>query len=271
MNIQEMIKRHPIIAYFGLSYAIAWGGILLLVGPKVFRGIPLQASDIVLIFLVMCAGPSVAGISMTAVVDGTKGLLDLLSRMGRWRVGIPWYSVALLTAPVLVLAMLLTLTTLISPVFTPSFSVVGIVIGLAAGFCEETGWTGFALSKLQSRYTALTAGLLLGVLWGVWHFLAGVLGGQTFPIFLFFALALVAYRVLITWMYNHTGSLLLAQLKHVSYTGSLFVLSYSIPAENTLLFNVVFTAVLWMVAAIIVATFGKQLVRAPRQAIATIS
>ena len=72
----------------------------------------------------------------------------LLSRMGRWRVSIRWYGVALLTAPVLVLAVLLTLTALVSPVFAPSFSARGIVIGLAAGFFEEIGWTGFALPKL---------------------------------------------------------------------------------------------------------------------------
>ncbi len=268
MPIKETLKHHPIVGYFSLAYAIAWGGILLFVGPKVFRGISLQVSDILLIFLLMCAGPSVAGITMTAVVDGRKGLRDLFSHMGRWRVDIRWYAVALLTAPVLVLAVLLTLTTVVSPLFAPSFTAIGIVIGLTAGFFEEIGWTGFALPILQSKFPAFPAGLLLGGLWGAWHFLAGYLGGQTLPIFLLFALSLVAYRVLMTWMYTHTGSLLLAQLMHAFYTGSLYVLSASLPADNTLLFNVTLTAVLWVIAAIIAVTFGKRLVRAPRQAIA---
>jgi membrane protease YdiL (CAAX protease family) len=233
---------------------------------------PLQVpTDVVLIFLAMCAGPSVASIIMTVVIDGRTGLRDLCSRMGRFQVGIRWYGVALLTVPVLVLALLLTLTALVSPTFAPSLNVMGMVIGLAAGFFEEIGWTGFALPNMQRKYTALTAGLLLGVLWGGWHFLAGYLGGQTLPIFLFFAVSLVAYRVLITRMYTHTESLLLAQLMHAFYTGSLLVLSYSLTASNTLLFNVAFTAVLWVVVAVVVATTGPRLVQAPRRVFTPVS
>lgn len=271
MNIRQAIQRHPIVIYFGLAYAISWGGILLLVGQKVFQGTALQASDIVLIFLAMCAGPSVTGITMTAVVDGKAGLQSLLSRMGRWRVGLRWYGVALLTAPVLILGVLLTLSILVSPVFAPGFSAIGMVVGLAAGFFEEIGWAGFALPKMQNRYTALTAALLLGILWGAWHFLGGYLGGQALPVFLSFAVSLVAYRVLIAWMYNHTESLLLAQLMHACYTGSLFVLSYSLPGENTLLFYMVFTAVLWVVATLVVARTGSRLARAHRQVVTPVS
>ncbi len=271
MNIRETLKRHCIITYFALAYAIAWGGILLLVGPKVAQGIPLQPGDVMgLIFLAMLVGPSVAGLTMTAVVDGRKGLRSLLSRMGHWRVGLRWYAVALLTTPILALAVLLTLTALVSPTFTPSFNAIGIVLGLAAGFFEEIGWTGFALPKLQSKYNALTAGLLLGMLWGVWHFLAGNVSGQSMPSFLVFVVSVVAYRVLITWMYNHTGSLLLAQLMHAFYTGSLFVLSYSLPAGENFLFSMVFAGVLWMVVVVVVATTGPHLVRGSRQALASV-
>jgi membrane protease YdiL (CAAX protease family) len=264
MNIRQTIQRYPLVTYFGLAYALAWGGMLVLVGPKVFGGVTLQTSDIVLIFLAMCAGPSVTGILLTAIVSGKTGLRHLLSRMGRWKVGALWYAVALFTAPVLILAVLLTLTTFVSPVFAPSLSIAGLAVGLIAGFFEEIGWTGFALPKMQSKSSALAAGLLLGVLWGGWHFLAGLLGGQTLPVFLLFAVALVAYRVLMTWVYTQTGSVLLAQLMHAFYTGSLFVLTYSLPAEKTLLFNGAFAVVLWVVTAIVAVTCGKRLLRSER-------
>jgi CAAX protease family protein len=279
-TIRQMIQRHPLVTYFGLAYGIAWGGILLLVGPKLAQGIPLQLSDGVLMFVPMCLGPSTAGLMMTAIMDGRKGLRDLLSRMGRWRVGIRWYGVALLTTPVLALAVLLTLTALVSPTFAPGFNALGIVFGLVAGFFEEIGWTGFALPKLQSKYHALTAGLLLGVLWGTWHFLANYLGtpyesgARWLVTFLFaptFVISLTAYRVLITWMYKHTGSVLLAQLMHAFYTGSLFVLSFSLAAGEMMLFYVVFAAVLWVMVAAVVATTGHRLMRAPRQVLAPAS
>jgi uncharacterized protein len=47
----------------------------------------------------MLAGPSVAGILLTGLVDGREGFRDLLSRMTRWQLGARWYAVAFLTDP----------------------------------------------------------------------------------------------------------------------------------------------------------------------------
>ena len=38
------------------------------------------------------------------------------------------------------------------------------------GVTEETGWRGFALPLLQARMTPLAATLIVGLMWGVWHF-----------------------------------------------------------------------------------------------------
>lgn len=66
----------------------------------------------------MFAGPSVAGILLTGLVDGRTGLRGFRSRLLRWRVGGRWYAVALLAAPLLVTAVLLTLSRF-SPEFLP--------------------------------------------------------------------------------------------------------------------------------------------------------
>jgi hypothetical protein len=93
---------HPVLAYYALTFAISWGGILMVVGGP--GGIPGTSAQIArlmpLAIVFMLFGPSIAGILMTALVDGKKGLYELLSHFLEWRVGARWYAVALLTAPV---------------------------------------------------------------------------------------------------------------------------------------------------------------------------
>jgi uncharacterized protein len=71
---------------------------------------------------------------------------------------------------------------------------------------------------------------------------------------------MTAMRVLIAWIYSNSKSVLLAQLLHASSTGSLVVFSPpGITAAQESLWYAVYAAVLWLVVAIIAATFGKRL------------
>jgi uncharacterized protein len=86
--IKGFIKSHPVLTYFALTFAISWGGMLLLILAGASGGIPM---------LGWVAGPPVAGILLTGLLYGREGFRDLLRRMTRWRVGARWYAVALLT------------------------------------------------------------------------------------------------------------------------------------------------------------------------------
>jgi membrane protease YdiL (CAAX protease family) len=136
----------------------------------------MQFTDALLMFLPMLAGPSIAGITMTGIVDGKSGFQDLFSRMGKWRVGVRWYAAAILIPPVLLITVLLALTILISPVFSPIFFPGGILIGLLAGFFEEIGWMGYAFPKMELKHSALATGIYLGLLHTAWHVVADYLG-----------------------------------------------------------------------------------------------
>ena len=100
-NIKAFIKKHPLLSFYALAFAITWGGLIMVVGgPSKILGSPdLLGTRFSFVMLTWLAGPSVASILMTGIVNGRKGLRDLFARMTRWRVGARWYGVALLTAP----------------------------------------------------------------------------------------------------------------------------------------------------------------------------
>lgn len=75
MAIKTFSERRPVFTYFALAYAIAWGGILLVVGPTGFPGSGEELERLgPLVFLAMVAGPSISGITLTTIVDGREGL-----------------------------------------------------------------------------------------------------------------------------------------------------------------------------------------------------
>jgi uncharacterized protein len=105
--------------------------------------------------------------------------------------------------------------------------IVGLAIaaGLVAGLFEELGWTGFATPRMLARQGCLAAGLMLGLLWATWHIGADVTGtaaawGDQWPwrVLTWMYAGMVPCRVLMTWVYRHTRSLLLGILMHTAYT-----------------------------------------------------
>ena len=61
-TITASIKRHPVLTYYALVFAISWGGILLIVGGP--GGIPGSSEQVEtmmpLVLMALFAGPSVA-------------------------------------------------------------------------------------------------------------------------------------------------------------------------------------------------------------------
>ncbi len=267
-KMKSFIQRHQLVAFFVLAYAITWGSIFAFLASKGFRLDEFTLTDGVLIFLMMALGPSTSSIVLHAWLDGRKGLGELFGKMRVWRVGVQWYAVALLTVPVLTFVILSVLSITVSPSLAPNFLLFGLIIGVLAGFLEELGWTGFALPRLLNKHNALTAGFILGVLWAVWHMFAdyvgniNTMGSSWFThYFVYWILGLVAYRILMTWVYVNTKSLLLAQLMHASYTGWQVVLTPTVSFENTMLWQTIFVAGLWLIVALVVVTYGVNFVR----------
>jgi membrane protease YdiL (CAAX protease family) len=94
-------------------------------------------------------------------------------------------------------------------------------------FTEETAWRGFALPRLQKNHSALSASLILGLLWGLWHIPLFLIPGsaqEAYP-FIGFILLILPTSILFTWIFNHTkGSVLIAGLFHGFYDATVVYL-----------------------------------------------
>jgi hypothetical protein len=282
-TIKGFIKGHPVLSFFALTFAIGWGGILILAGGP--GGIPTTQEQferlMPWLMLVWLAGPSVAGIVLTGLLYGREGFRNLLTQMRRWRVDARWYALALLTAPLLYVGVSLALS-LSSPEYLPgilatsdkaALLLFGIGWGLiGGGLLEELGWTGFATPNLlgRTRYGVLGTGLIVGVLWGVFHWpvngWAGVTLSGALPVaislplqlFFFTVAGLTAFRVLMVWVYERSGeNLLVAMLMHASLTASMIILTPVVTGVAYLTYNLVLTAALWVfVGAVALANHG---------------
>jgi membrane protease YdiL (CAAX protease family) len=259
MNFKSLIQRLQLPLYFLLAYDITWFGILFVLVASGFQLAALPTQTVLLIFLLMILGPSSSSLFLTALLSGRDGFRQLCQGEQRWRIEPRWAAIALFTVPLLVLAILLALRLVASAAFTPGFQVVGLFIGLIAGILEELGWTGFATPRLLEKYFPLKAGLLLGLIWSFWHMLADfssnistMKAGWVVWFVVFWILPLTAYRILMTWVYSHTRSLLWAQLMHASYTGWLFTLSPAASFNQNLLWQILFAGGLWILVIMLV-------------------
>ena len=289
-NLRSVVTRHPVATYFGLTFAISWGGALLAIGGSggMLGTTPSSDPRFAYALMAMLAGPSVTGILLTALLYGRTGLRELLGRMRRVRVGAWWYAVALLTAP-LVMTVTLVAMSLTSPAFLPgivtsdqkaSLVPVSLAVGLAAGLFEELGWTGFAIPTLRRRASVLATGLIVGIWWSAWHLLpniwasraaAGELGmfvylaGIVIGIFIGY---LTAFRILMVWVYDHTQSLVLGMLMHASFTASLLVLNpLGIAGAHLQTYSLALAGGLWVIVAAIAIRSGSRVGHQPRRSV----
>ena len=270
VHLRPALERHAVAIYYLLAFGISWAGLVLGFGPGVFLGttaISLTAAS-PLAYVAYLAGPAAAGIALVAVAHGRPGLRALLSRMLRWRVGLRWYAVALLTAPALNCAITFVLSR-IYPEYLPAIIttdnkigllVMALSISLVVPLGEETGWTGFAVPQLRMRHGTVSTGLFVGVLWGLWHlplFTAQAASSQYLPPALYLAVLLfswlVPYRILMVWVYDRTKSLFMVMVMHLAIDIGLILVpttatDVAIPADLAL------GAALWVCVALTTAS-----------------
>lgn len=96
-------------------------------------------------------------------------------------------------------------------------SVIFTLVVVAVG--EEVGWRGWLLPALQNKYSPLFSSVLLGIVWGFWHFPLFIIGGYNQPPQMVFAKVglCIFLSVLFTCCYNRAnGNVLVAILLHTA-------------------------------------------------------
>jgi CAAX protease family protein len=220
VHTQSLVRRHPLIIFYVLTYAITW---TLWAPLVIFRGQLPGPLGLVLAMLGSLV-PSTLGLVFVGLLRGRPGVRRVLRRLVHGRVGLRWY------VAVLALAMLVPLAVGVSILMGGDTPVVDKTIfgvlflfafmifpGSALG--EELGWRGFVLPRLQARHSALKASLIIGILWGPWHLPLWLTGTESHPISLYvpFVVAVIASSVFYTWLYNNTGgSLFIIVLYHAA-------------------------------------------------------
>ncbi|MFC7228456.1 CPBP family intramembrane metalloprotease [Salinirubellus salinus] len=142
-----------------------------------------------------------------------------------YRIPVRWYVLAVLLPPLLIVVSSVVYVTAFGgtyaldelvPVWT--FGLGLVLTFFLGGGQEELGWRGFAQPALQDGVSALGASLLVGVVWFVWHvplfFVPG--SSQAGVPMLPYAAGVLATAVVLGWLYNATGSLLVPWLYHAS-------------------------------------------------------
>ena len=203
-------RRDLLVPFFILTFAITWGlGAFIMLLPNLAETLFGKLSAASPIFIVAVAGPTIAASILSLVRGGFSGLRALYAQWTKWGFGIQWYALILIGIPLI--NYLITRVAGHGPVpnlSTPSSLLGFLVLQFVLGpLGEELGWHGFAFPRLIKRFSPLTASLVFGIIWGVWHLPAFFVSGLPqsdlgIPVFLVRATFLA---ILGAWIFIRTG------------------------------------------------------------------
>jgi hypothetical protein len=238
-----------LIPFLVLTFGLSWGVILLLIlFTEQLTAIFGEMSMTNPMFILAVYSPGIAGVFLVWQHYGLKGLSSFFRRLTLWRAPVLWWLFLILGIPAIVYAAAAVKGTIseLFP-FSPWYQVLpAIALSLFLGPIEEFGWRGVALPLLQRRFAPFWAGLILGIIWGVWHTPAFFLSGTPQSAWSFgpYFAGIVAISIILTPFFNAArGSLLLAALYHFQMMNPIFPDAQ--PWDN-LLFAIAAVIIVWL-------------------------
>ena len=257
MDNNSMVRRHPVILFYLLAFLFSWLGW----GPQALYERGLLPFSPPLLGLLGGVGPTLAAVVVLLLLREKDGIRKLFAPLFRLRASLWWYLFVFLfwfIATGIALG--------VGTLFGRPFPAIGgfawwslipvFVTMLLSNVWEEMGWRGFALPRLQERYTDGAIVCIMGLLWSLWHL--PLMRTPSSPMSnlpwygqILFSLSLT---VIYTWLYRNTGrSLFFVSVFHAMSNTVAFALVELGVFATSYLFVVGVTAV---VAVAIVLVYG---------------
>lgn len=191
MIISQIIKPEP-VKTDRKKYWVVFSIAALITAALIVLYLHIRASASIFLLLLVLINAGITAFIISGGLHPRKGIKELLNKLYIGRVNLKSYIVVLIMIPIFIVltAIICTLHAGISlRELIPQLSFGGVSsVFIACGYVtlvrgplrEEIGWRGFALPRLQYRYSPLVATLILGIIWTVWHLplhLSGIYAG----------------------------------------------------------------------------------------------
>jgi membrane protease YdiL (CAAX protease family) len=220
-RLPDPVPDRALGPFLGVAFGLAWGifALFAFFPDPITRwfGAPGAAHPL---FILAVWAPAIAAFALVWRHAGRAGLGRFLARLLLWRMPGLWWAVLILGVPAVYMAGAAAMG---RPLLAQAGSVGALIAAMAfmaiLGPVEEFGWRGLMLPLLQRRMAPVWAGLVTGVVWGLWHLPAFFLSGtpQSGWDFTPFFAGAVGASLIVTAMFNASrGSLLVAMLFHYS-------------------------------------------------------
>ncbi|MDD5446708.1 MAG: type II CAAX endopeptidase family protein [Methanocellales archaeon] len=267
---QNKSENRNLLLFFLIAFGFTW----LFWVPEALAMRGLLGSSILVDFLISTHNPAAWGPFVSAFLltwwnERRRGVIRLLKRGVEHKFAKVWWAPLILIFPIiyggaLLLAILVGDT--VPELFWTSdpFSIVFyffVVLLFQGPLQEEFGWRGYALDRIQARFSALNSSIILGVMWALWHIPYFWIGKEAIYAYTFlpFILSAILITILMTWLYNNTGgSLLVALIFHTMFNYSAQIFPVLETQQGGFFYLILFISI---VIAVVIIAGPKRLVR----------
>ena len=213
------MKTKTIVPFLAITFGLTWGiAALLILFTDQVTALFGEISSSNPLYILAVYSPGFAGVFLVWRYYGLKGLGSFFRRLTLWRMPKAWWLFLLLGIPAIKYIGAALSGTIGEFPFSPWYLVLPAMAHyFFLGTLEEFGWRGVALPLLQRKMAPFWAGLVVGIIWAVWHTPAFLMSGTVYDNWSILPLfgGIIVLSIIITPLFNNArGSLLIAYLYH---------------------------------------------------------